>query len=564
MSHRCRAPAAWLATAVIAIGVPVARAEFQVNTYTSGRQTRPTVAADGAGRFVVAWKAYDSQDGFGDGVFAQRLDAAGLPLGSEFQVNTYTTGHQTRPAAAADGSGNFVVVWDSSIQDSLEPGVFGQRYDSAGLPLGGEFQVNTYTTGSQVAPAVAANAMGSFVVAWTDYAGVAARRYDGAGVPLGAEFPVNSTPGFAGVPAIAINGAGGFVVAWQGNDGSGWGIHARRFDGAGVPLGGQFQVNTYTTNDQEDPAVAADAAGNFVVAWESRYQDGSGEGIFAQRYDAAGLPVGAEFQVNSYAMGYQFDAAVAVDGSGNFVVAWESVGGRVVAQRYDSAGLVLGGEFQLNGSPAAGYPAVAATGAGDFMTVWESSPLGDGDIFGQRNKPDQLVRGQRLRIADRSGNEDGRVVLVLGNEAETELGLLIDGDPTLHGATLRVIANGTTPSDESYVLDAAGWRPLGHVGFRYTGPTGADGDPVRSVQLRRLLPGRATLKAVLRGSVGTQSLDVVPPNAGDDGGIILQIGNGGGRYCVALGGGAGGTETKDTATGWTVARATAEPGCPAP
>ncbi len=56
-------------------------------------------------------------------------------------------------------------------------------------------------------------------------------------------------------------------------------------------LGPQLQINTYTTSAQRNPAVASDAAGNFVVVWES-YQDGSYQGIFGQRYDVFGTPQG--------------------------------------------------------------------------------------------------------------------------------------------------------------------------------------------------------------------------------------------------------------------------------
>ena len=51
----------------------------------------------------------------------------------------------------------------------------------------------------------------------------------------------------------------------------------------GNPLGPEFRVNTYTTNEQRLPSVAADGSGNFVVAWTSR-QDGSGYGVFGQRF----------------------------------------------------------------------------------------------------------------------------------------------------------------------------------------------------------------------------------------------------------------------------------------
>ena len=35
------------------------------------------------------------------------------------------------------------------------------------------------------------------------------------------------------------------------------------------PVGGEFQVNTYTTGRQAYPAVAAFVQGGFVVSWES-------------------------------------------------------------------------------------------------------------------------------------------------------------------------------------------------------------------------------------------------------------------------------------------------------
>jgi hypothetical protein len=107
---------------------------------------------------------------------------------------------------------------------------------------------------------------------------VQAQRYDAAGVPQGGQFQVNtSTNSFQNFPAVAARGllmppnAGGFVVVWW--DGSGAGtadIQGRRYSSGGVPLGSQFQENTYTTGIQSLPHVTADAAGNFVVVWESK------------------------------------------------------------------------------------------------------------------------------------------------------------------------------------------------------------------------------------------------------------------------------------------------------
>jgi len=87
----------------------------------------------------------------------------------------------------------------------------------------------------------------------------------------------------------------------------------------GYPGGAEFRVNTYTTFDQSYPAVAAFPTGGFVVVWASDYQDGSNDGIYGQRYNATGLPVGSEFRVHTYAILWQSYPAVTAFISGSFV-----------------------------------------------------------------------------------------------------------------------------------------------------------------------------------------------------------------------------------------------------
>src|SRR5205823_4737941 len=145
--------------------------------------------------------------------------------------------------------------------------------------------------------------------------------------PLGAEFRVNTfTTNDQIIPSVAVAAAGDFVIAWasSGQDAVGQGVYAQRYSAAGVPVGGEFRVNTFTTGNQGGQAVAVDAAGNFVVAWQSLGQDGSGYGVYAQRYSAAGTPSGGEFRVNTFTADNQRNAAVAMDATGDFVVAWHS------------------------------------------------------------------------------------------------------------------------------------------------------------------------------------------------------------------------------------------------
>jgi hypothetical protein len=94
-------------------------------------------------------------------------DNAGNPVGSEFQVNTYTTSEQSFASAAMDTGGNFVISWQSYLQDGGDYGIYAQRYNSAGTLVGSEFQVSSYTIYDQRYPSVAMNTNGNFVISWT-------------------------------------------------------------------------------------------------------------------------------------------------------------------------------------------------------------------------------------------------------------------------------------------------------------------------------------------------------------------------------------------------------------
>jgi hypothetical protein len=590
--------AACLATSARADVFPFGE-EFQANTYTANVQSGPAVATLAGGGFVVTWSSYGgATDPSGHSVQGQRYDATGAPDGPQFQVNVWTTNSQTLPAVAADTGGGFIVVWTSnggSGTDTDAYSIQGRRYDATGTPLGPEFQVNSYTTSFQGNPAIAVDAAGASVVVWmgfgsddsdTDSGSVHGQRYDVAGLADGGEFQVNSyTTGVQGVPAIAADASGSFVVVWYsegsaGTDTSYNSIQGQRYDAAGAPDGGEFQVNSYTTGYQLTPDVAATGSGTFVVVWHSDEADGdaSAYSVHGQRYDAMGAPDGGEFQLNTYVTGNQAEPVVAAHAAGGFVVVWQSQGSSgpdvgstsIQGRRYDAAGTPLGPEFQVNSysSGTQAVPAVATDGAGGFVAAWASqgSPGSDNDnsygIVAQRFAPGRRVRGKKILVKDPTGAEEQRTVIALGKETGTDIGPGIVGNPVFDGATLRVIAKGTLDSDQTYVLDAAGWSPVGTTGFKYSGPTAGDGDPVKKLLLKRTPNGTALVKAILKGNVGTQSLDVEPPNAGDEGGLILGI-NGGATYCVAFGGAAGGSEAKDTDQLWKITNATAD-ACPSP
>ena len=273
-------------------------AEFQVNTYTNDNQLNPSVAMDNDGDFVITWMSY-GQDGSGSGIYAQRYANTGVAVGGEFQVNTTTTNYQSFPSVAIDNDGDFVITWQSNNQDGDSFGVYAQRYANSGATLGNEFRVNTTTTSYQNFPSVAMDSDGDFVITWSSYYqdgseyGIYAQRYNNTGATAGSEFQVNtSTTGTQGGSSVAMDDDGGFVVSWRSlHNGNDFDLYAQRYNNTGATVGGEFQINTYTTDNQNAPSAAMDNDGNFVVAWQSNYQDGNFSGIYAQRYSNAILPV---------------------------------------------------------------------------------------------------------------------------------------------------------------------------------------------------------------------------------------------------------------------------------
>jgi hypothetical protein len=270
--------------------------EFRLNTTTTTSQHSPSVAMDSAGNFVVVWYTGGEYMGTPADVIARRFMSDGTPVGPEFRVNTFTTGDQEFPAVASNASGDFVVVWHSLDQDGSGPGVFGQRFDRAGVPTGGEFRVNTTVTGSQAWAQLALDASGGFVVVWWDQGSLPGekqrafgQRYTSSGDPVDNEFEVNPGTQSNRVPYVAADPAGNFVVAWAGYDGRDAAILAQRYASSGAPLAPAFRVNTYLGGAGMS-GVSGDSAGNFVVIWTTDHPVDPDWGVFGQRF-AQILPV---------------------------------------------------------------------------------------------------------------------------------------------------------------------------------------------------------------------------------------------------------------------------------
>ncbi len=371
--------------------------EFLVNTRTTNWQSRPSVASLSTGQFIVTWDGA-GQTGDPYGVQGQIFNADGTQSGSEFPVNTYTTSFQERASVASLSTGKFVVTWESNAQDGDGFGVYGQIFNADGTQSGSEFQVNTYTTGDQMEPSVTSLSNGQFVVTWQsdvqdgDSWGVYGQVFNADGTQSGSEFPVNTyTISNQDHPSVASLSNDRFVITWDSwdQDGDYYGVYGQIFNADGTKNGSEFQINTYTANSQKTSAVASLSNDTFVVTWASDNQDGDSWGVYGQVFNADGTKSGSEFQVNTEIISEQIKPSVVSLSNGQFIVTWGSYlqdgdGWGVYGQVFNADGTKSGSEFPVNTYTTGDQssPSVASLNNDRFVITWDSWEGQDGDGYG--------------------------------------------------------------------------------------------------------------------------------------------------------------------------------------
>ena len=339
-------------------------ANFRVNATGAGSQENPRVALLKSGGAVFVWQG--GTPGLNQHIYARFLTSSNtfVTLTNDVQVNTFAKNFQVYPAVTVLNNSNVVVVWSSYNQagsNSMQD-IYGQVLSPTGQKIGGEFLVNSTTAYNQRNPVVAALANGGFVAGWISeqqrtsasaggtvtLASVPApsvdcyaRLFNNSGVATTGEFLVNTGNNPCAMPALAAGSDGGYLFVWGERDlqstTNGWDIFARPFSSSGT--GGTVAlVNAYQFGDQFSPRVSA-LGQDYLVAWTSMAQDGSGQGVYGRFVHSDGSFNSGESRVNTTTANNQMQPALAADGVNQFIVVWTSFTGApntfdLFAQRY--------------------------------------------------------------------------------------------------------------------------------------------------------------------------------------------------------------------------------------
>nr|WP_246338183.1 cadherin-like domain-containing protein [Azospirillum oleiclasticum] len=377
-----------------------------------------TTLADG-GYVKVWWTADDNTSD----VYARRYDAAGTAMGDAFKVNTASAFNQDAPTVAALADGGFVISWgsmDGSWTYNNNTGhIFQQRYDGAGVAIGGETRVSSNATSPKNHPSTVGLADGGWITVWQSFGvdqastwGVYRQRYDADGTKVGGEARVNTTSaGSQGDVKVISLTDGGFVVQWDsvnGQDGSGSGIYVQRYDADGGAVGGETRINVTTAGDQSVGSLAALSDGGYIVTWsDGSGHDGDGTGVYGRVIGADGLARTGEIQINQTTTGDQKHPAVTQLTDGSIMVLWSSIDPStdvevIKGRRFDGDGAALADEFQVSdGSHTTpgitrSHPSISARADGGFVAYWQEPTATDTVFITKVFSPDGTMEGTYL------------------------------------------------------------------------------------------------------------------------------------------------------------------------
>jgi uncharacterized protein (TIGR02145 family) len=245
--------------------------------------------------------------------------------------------------------------------------------------------VNEVGENDQQDPAIASDQNGNFVVVWMDNNGededIEFRRFDAGGKALSSDALVNSiTTGEHNNPAVAMNPDGNFVVVWQydGNNDDDWGVWYRLFNSAGTPIGPMVEVQPPGSGTAENPQVSMNTLGDFVVVWQDDTDGNNHYEIYGSGYSHEGSLQFGPIVINSDPQDSQKNPDIAMDVNGNFVVVWMDDNGindrDIEYRRFDAGGNPLSSDALVNGpitSDEHVSPSVAMTPSGEFIVTWQ-------------------------------------------------------------------------------------------------------------------------------------------------------------------------------------------------
>ena len=362
-------------------------------------QLYPRIASDGSGGAIITWEYYQ---GYGSGIFAQRIDADGMKQWHEGGIGICVTElSQTKPQIISDGTGGAIITWEDRRSGS-DSDIYAQRIDASGSvqwTVGG-VAICTATE-DQAHPQLTSNGAGGAIITWEDFRttggpDVYAQSIDSNGaVQWTADGIIicEIAPNAGGKPQLISDNGGGAIITWEyyySETCNYYYIYAQRVDASGNTQWTSNGVAICTTSgDQRNPKIILGGAGNAIITWEDHRSPGSG--IYAQNVDAGGA---ARWKADGAAIcaaaGSQYYPEIASDNAGGAIITWQDYrngNNDIYVQAINASGI---DQWTSNGIAICAaaedqtYPQITPDGASGAIITWQDYRNGNSDIYAQR------------------------------------------------------------------------------------------------------------------------------------------------------------------------------------
>lgn len=340
------------------------------------------LASLAGGGYVVTWRGITNVQTF------QVFAADGTPVSDAVEIGDVPSGTVT-----ALPNGGFVFASaDSGESPNKRGDAFIQIFDAFGVAETDRIDLDDAEDASEGSPRVAGLSDGGIMVGWPTDEGEGStlgQVYNADGTPRGETFTLIDE---RATPELITLENGDVILFWAdetGLDGDAGGIFGQRLEDDGTPIGDPFQINDDGIGDQRNVEVVALAGGGYVVSWIGPDPDATTEATFAQVFDADDAPVSAEFILSNHS-----SADIAALADGGFIVGTKNQG-FIRLNRYDANGEQIGEQETVDAGNTSALkgPDVAALEDGGFVVTFRED-FNDGEGTSGRETVVQTFDGK--------------------------------------------------------------------------------------------------------------------------------------------------------------------------
>ncbi len=433
----------------------------------------PRILSNGSGVVLIVYV----NETFG-GLYGRTYDYGLNSGGTEFRIDDPVVGNVVSQPALALLSGNrFVVVWEDSRDGAA---IYGQILAADGSKTGSNFEISgAIDSPYRIAPAAAANLSGDFGVVWEDgrtgNGDVYFRLFTDIGTPLFGELLIDGghQADFQFMPQVEFLRGNGYLVTWISDRDGGQSIFGQLVSTSSAPIGSDFQINDAATDICWDLAMTATNDSGAVCLWAEYSATAAIQG---QKVGKTGALTGTNFSIEDAGLLRERSYPAAAQNASGFTAVWideRGSGPDIYAQRLSTTLTKSGVNYKLNDDVNGAQqttPAVAGVTSVLIATAWQDRRSDQGDIYLQMVNANGNLFGAQIKLNDDAGRavqsdpavagssssliwavwEDARTTAAGGQNIFAQR---LDGGGNKQGDNIQVNSDGTAAAKSSPDVD---------------------------------------------------------------------------------------------------------------